>query len=139
VIGLGLGLGLAACASAAPVTVVQSLPQGSQLATVDSGAPATPPATTAITGLGAGEQLIGLDSDSGAGRALYGISNTGQAYVVNGFTGVATPLGAPLAFTNGIASTVFRFNPTSGAIRVSTDADQNLRLNAVNGAAIEAA
>ena len=100
---------------------------------------ATPLATTAITGLGAGEQLIGLDSDSGAGRALYGISNTGQAYVVNGFTGVATPLGAPLAFTNGIASTVFRFNPTSGAIRVATDAEQNLRLNAVNGAAIEAA
>ena len=135
-LGTALGLGLAASVAAAPVTVVQSLPQGSQLVTVDSAAPGTPLATTAITGLGVGERLIGLDSNPGAGRALYGISNTGQAYVVNGFTGVATPLGAPLALTNGTASTVFRFNPTNGAIRVSTDAEQNLRLNAANGAVI---
>ncbi len=131
---LGTAIGLSVPAAAAPVTVVQSLPEGSQLVTVDTAAPTTVTGTRAITGLGIGERLIGFDSRPAAGRVLYGLSNTGQTYVVNGFTGVATKLGAPLPLSGFPASTAFRFNPVVDRIRVATDAEQNLRLNPDTGA-----
>lgn len=123
-------------AVAAPVTVVQSLPQGSQLVTLDTAAPTTVVSTTRIGGLGVGERLIGFDSLPGASRVLYGLSNTGQVYSVNGFTGVATKIGAPVTLSGFPASALFRFNPTNGAVRVVTDATQNLRISPTTGAVI---
>ena len=123
-------------AVAAPVTVVQSLPQGSQLVTFDSATPGTVISTRPVSGLGIGERLTGIDTLPGSGRLIYGISTAGQVYSLNGTTGVATRVGAPLVLDGFPASTLFRFNPTNGAIRVVTDADQNLRVSRATGGVI---
>lgn len=127
------------CASSAladPVTVVQSLQQGSQLVTVDSAAPTVITSTIPVTGLGVGERLIGFDSYPGASRILYGISTSGQVYSLNGFTGAATAIGAPIALSGFPASTAFKFNPTTGDLRLVTDATQNLRVSPQSSAVL---
>ncbi|GGE02998.1 hypothetical protein GCM10011529_06800 [Polymorphobacter glacialis] len=121
-------------ALAADVTLVQSQQQGSALVTVDSAAPTTVKRTVQLTGLGVGERLIGFDARPAANRALYGLSNTGQVYAINGVTGTATRLGAPLPLSGFPANAGFDFNPSVDRIRIVTDADQNFRVNPDTGA-----
>jgi hypothetical protein len=54
--------------------------------------------------------------------------------VVNTSSGAATSIGAPGQFVLNGSSFAFDFNPTVDRIRVTSDADQNLRLNPLNGA-----
>lgn len=128
------GVALASGVHAAELTMVQSLQQGSTLVTVDSAAPSTVLRSVALSGLPVGARLIGFDARPAAGSVLYGLANTGQLYVINGITGVATSLGAPLALGQFPAHSGFDFNPTVDRIRIVTDANQNLRVNPDNGA-----
>ena len=121
-------------AVAAPVTTVQSMQQGSALVTVDTATPGTVLRSTTITGIPVGVRLIGLAERSAGSRALYGVGSNGQTYFINGFTGIATPLGAPLTLTGFPAHAGVSFNPTVDRIRVVTDANQSLRLNPDTGA-----
>ncbi|WP_308430124.1 DUF4394 domain-containing protein [Polymorphobacter multimanifer] len=121
-------------AMAADVTFVQSQQQGSSLVTVDSSSPATVKRTIELSGLGVGERLIGFDARPTANRALYGLSNTGRVYAINGFTGVATAIGVPLPLSGFPVATGFDFNPSVDRIRIVTDSDQNFRVNPDNGA-----
>jgi hypothetical protein len=87
----------------------------------------------AITGLPGGENIIGLDVRPLNGQ-LYGLGKTSRLYVINPRTGAARQVGAtPFIPALAGASFGFDFNPTVDRIRVTSDAEQNLRLNPDDG------
>jgi len=87
----------------------------------------------AITGLPGGEDIVGLDVRPLNGQ-LYALGKTSRVYVINPRTGAARQVGAT-PFIPALAGTTFGFdfNPTVDRIRVTSDAEQNLRLNPDNG------
>lgn len=88
----------------------------------------------AITGLGSGERLQGIDFRPATGD-LYGVSSNSIVYRINPRTGIAVAE-AP-AFTPLLNGTFFGidFNPTVDLIRVVSDATQNLALTVDAGTA----
>ncbi|BAU41765.1 DUF4394 domain-containing protein [Leptolyngbya sp. O-77] len=114
----------------------------------DTSNPSNSAPAIAITGLGAGETLVGIDVRPQNGL-LYGLTSNGaggiRLYVISPRTGVATPLtNAPVQLSDGssnqpIAGTNFGFdfNPTVDRIRVVTDAGVNLRLNPNTGLIVD--
>ena len=94
----------------------------------------------AITGLPGGESIVGLDVRPLNGQ-LYALGKTSRVYVINPRTGAARQVGAT-PFIPALAGTSFGFdfNPTVDRIRVTSDAEQNLRLDPDNGtvAAVDA-
>jgi hypothetical protein len=87
----------------------------------------------AITGLPGGENIVGLDVRPLDGQ-LYALGKTSRLYVINPRTGAARQVGAtPFIPALAGASFGFDFNPTVDRIRVTSDAEQNLRLNPDNG------
>ncbi|MCC6318351.1 MAG: DUF4394 domain-containing protein [Gemmatimonadaceae bacterium] len=89
---------------------------------------------TAITGLQAGESVLGIDFRPVDGK-LYALGSTSRVYAIDTATAVATAVG-PAAFTPAIAGTNvgFDFNPVPDRIRIHTDQTQDIRLNPVTGA-----
>jgi len=95
----------------------------------------------AVSGLGAGEQLIGIDRRPKTGD-LYGVGKAGTAgrlYTINPATGVATfvaglvaapttaaPRGGPVVLSG--TEFGFDFNPMADALRITSDTGQNLRV-----------
>jgi hypothetical protein len=100
----------------------------------DSTTPGTIDSSVAITGLQAGETLLGLDRRPANGF-LYGLGSTSRIYVINSTTGVATFVGAT-PFAPALTGTAFGFdfNPVSDRIRVVSTDTSDLRLNPNNGA-----
>ena len=98
-----------------------------------SATPGTIDATVAITGLQAGETILGIDVRP-ATLQLYLLGSTSRIYTLDQGTGIATAVGTA-AFTPALSGTSFGFdfNPTVDRIRVISDADQNLRLNPDTG------
>ena len=87
----------------------------------------------AITGLPGGEKIVGLDVRPLNGQ-LYALGKTSRLYVINPRTGAARQVGAtPFIPALAGASFGFDFNPTVDRIRVTSDAEQNLRLNPDDG------
>lgn len=123
---------LAALLTSAQAEPIICLTSSNQLLTFDSATPGTITKTVTITGLAAGENLVGIDFRPGTGR-LYGLSSASRLYLINSETGAATAVGSSGAFTlNGTRFGV-DFNPTVDRLRVTSDADQNLRLNPIDG------
>jgi hypothetical protein len=98
--------------------------------------------TVSITGLQAGETLLGMDFRPATGR-LHALGSTARIYVIDENTGVATvsaTLTADPADTTapfaGLSGTRFGFdfNPVVDRLRVVSDTDQNLRINVMTGA-----
>ncbi|MEG4851474.1 DUF4394 domain-containing protein [Microcoleus sp. B5-D4] len=90
-----------------------------------------------VTGLQAGESLLGIDYRPANGR-LYGVGSSNRLYTVNPMTGEASPVGNgqfAVPLTAGAAG--FDFNPTVDRIRFVNQADQNARLNPDNGALVD--
>jgi len=88
----------------------------------------TPGATTtvALSGTGA-EQIVGIDFRPATGQ-LYGLGSASNLYTINTTTGSASlvgTLGTPLSGTSFGTD----FNPVVDRFRVTSDADQNLRIN----------
>lgn len=121
--------------------VVFAIDSANNLLSFDSASPGTITGSHAITGLGTGETLLGIDFRPATG-ALYGLGSTERLYTINPETGVATP-GALLAadpadatdpFT-GLAGANFGvdFNPSADRLRVVNGSDQNLRINVDTG------
>ena len=132
--------GLALQQPAAPT--VLGLTADNQLLAFDPKAPNTITATTPITGLGAGETVIGIDTRPKDGL-LYALTSAAKLYTVNTTTGAATlkvTLTADAADTTApftaLAGTVFSvdFNPAADRLRVIADNGQNLRINVDTGA-----
>ncbi len=96
----------------------------------------------AITGLNAGETMIGIDFRPKDGL-MYGISSAARLFTIEPATGVATvkaTLAADAADTTApftaVAGSAFAvdFNPVADRLRVISNSGQNLRINVDTGA-----
>ena len=80
-----------------------------------------------ITGLQAGESILGIDFRPATGE-LYGLGSTSRLYRIEPDSAAATAVGAG-PFVPALSGTDFGFdfNPTVDRIRIVSDAEQNLR------------
>jgi uncharacterized protein (TIGR03437 family) len=115
------------------VETIFALTTTNGLLSFSSGRPDLTSAVMPITGLAAGETLLGIDFRPANGL-LYAVGSLSNVYTINTGTGAATLVSAT-PFTPGIMGTNFGidFNPVPDRIRFVSDADQNLRLNPNNG------
>jgi Domain of unknown function (DUF4394) len=91
--------------------------------------------STAITGLPAGVSLRGIDFRPATGD-LYALGTDKVVYRVNVATAIAVAEGPAFELANSALNNQnigFDFNPTVDKIRVTSDADDNLRLNPDEG------
>lgn len=91
-----------------------------------------------VTGLAAGDALVGIDYRVARG-VLYALSAGGRLYTLNTATGALTPVGsAPAAvpLTGGLWGV--DFNPAADRVRVVSASGQNLRLHPDTGAVVDA-
>lgn len=98
-----------------------------------STSPGTIDRTVSVTGLQAGETVSGIDARP-ATRQLYALGSTGRLYVVNPTSGRAALVSTVSTALSGTSFGV-DFNPTVDRLRLTSDADQNLRVNVETGAA----
>jgi LPXTG-motif cell wall-anchored protein len=101
-----------------------------------SDAPGTLLSRVGMTGTQAGETIVGIDFRPANPDQLWALGSTSRLYVVDPMSGVASvsPVTATTFLTplNG-TDFGFDFNPTVDRIRVTSDSDQNLRLNPLTG------
>ena len=118
------------------------LTASNKLLSFDRATPGTIRSTATITGLQAGENLLGIDFRPADGL-LYGVGSTGRLYTLNGGTGAATvkaSLAADAADTTApftaLAGTQFGvdFNPVADRLRIVSNTGQSLRINVDTGA-----
>lgn len=125
-------LGLVMSGEAAALAVY-GLTTTNSLVRFDSASPGTINNTVGVTGLNAGATLLGIDFRPADGQ-LYGVSSDSRLYTINLSSGAASVIGSAGGFTLNGTSFGFDFNPVPDRIRVTSDTDQNLRLNPVTGA-----
>ncbi|MGK5004061.1 DUF4394 domain-containing protein [Janthinobacterium sp. LB2P70] len=118
------------------------LTASNKLLSFDRATPATIRTTAIVTGLQAGENLLGIDFRPADGQ-LYGVGSTGRIYTLNGVTGAATvkaTLAADAADATApymaLAGTEFGvdFNPVADRLRIVSNTGQSLRINVDTGA-----
>ena len=126
-------------AIAAPVPLVAvlttpSVPSSAQLlGFYRADRPGTVITTVTISGLQAGERLVGIDRNATNGL-LYGVGDTSRIYTINPANGQATVVGAgPFAPALSGGRFGVDFNPAANRLRVVSDTGQNLRLNQLDG------
>ncbi len=90
--------------------------------------------SVAVTGLAAGEKLVGIDTRPANGQ-LYAVGSTSRLYVIDPATGAAAPVGGG-PFTTALSGKRFGvdFNPTVDRLRIVSDNGQNLRIDPTTGA-----
>ena len=145
---LALALGVAQTAVAEPIVALTAT---NQLITFNCTSPGTLGSTVGLTGLIAGDSLVGIDVRP-ANNTLYGFAvsapgagpQLGRVYSINIGTGLAT-LAATLAADPADATpptpymsmsgTYFGvdFNPVADRLRVISDTGQSLRINVATG------
>lgn len=108
-----------------------ALTTGNRLISFNSTTPGTVINTVSITGLQAGESLVGMDFRP-ATRTLFSVSNMGRVYTINTNTGLATQVGMQPVAINGTNFGV-DFNPSPDRIRFVSNTGQDLRLNPNDG------
>ncbi|HWM87243.1 MAG TPA: DUF4394 domain-containing protein [Kofleriaceae bacterium] len=113
----------------APPTVF-AVTESNQLLSLSASTPGALIDSVGLTGLAAGEKVLGIDFRPATGE-LYALGSS-QLYRLDAATGAATPIGPPLAL--GGKELGFDFNPTVDRIRVVSGRGQNLRLHPVTGA-----
>jgi hypothetical protein len=92
---------------------------------------------TAITGLMAGDALIGFDIRPANG-SLIAVANSGRIYTINSMTGAATALStiSPTDALSAVTSATAvgaEFNPVPDRLRIITSAGKNLRVDVDTG------
>ncbi|QDU19647.1 DUF4394 domain-containing protein [Urbifossiella limnaea] len=114
------------------------------LLTFDSATPGTIADSDTITGLQAGELIVGIDVRPATGQ-LYalglvddGATRTARIYTLNPTTGAATQVGSTPWTTTYLDTQFggFNFNPNVDLIRVIADSGQNFRVSPVTGALV---
>ena len=138
-----LALALAGCASLgeaegppAPETV-WAVTAAQQLVRFNAGQPRRILERKAVTGLAAGEALVGIDYRVARG-VLYALGSTGQLYTLDTKTGALAKVGTGVAGLPVAGTRVgFDFNPAVDRIRVVTAAGANLRLHPDTGAQVD--
>ena len=128
--------------AAVPAGDVVVLTASNRLVSFNRDAPGTVRTSVAVTGLQAGDNLVGIDYRPADGL-LYGVGSSGRIYTLNPETGVATlksTLSADPADTSApytaLAGTGFGvdFNPAADRLRVVGNTGQSLRINVDTGA-----
>lgn len=97
---------------------------------------AAPTTVGAVSGMMAGETVIGMDFRPATGD-LVAVTNQSRIYTINTTSAAATQSPPAAAqFSPGVSGTSFGidFNPLPDRIRLISDAEQNLRLNQITGA-----
>lgn len=137
-----VGAALAGCASApAPDSsqreLVVAVTASHELITFQAGQPDRILERRPVTGLPAGEGLVGIDFRVARG-VLYALSQAGRLYTLDIPTGALSPVG-PAPAVLGLRGTAFGFdfNPAADRIRVVSNTGQNLRLHPDTGAAVD--
>lgn len=130
---------LAAPAAAAPTGgyLAYALTTDDKLTTFRTDTPGTRPAAVTITGLTAGDDIVGIDVRPATGQ-LYGLVkgvDSDRLVTIDPATGAATVVGAALSPRLVGTSFGVDFNPVPDRLRVVSDADQNLRFHPTNGGA----
>ncbi len=127
---LAFGAAIGHTAQAAQIFAITST---NGLLSFDSATPGTTSPVVPITGLQAGEGLVGIDFRP-ATNQLYGVGSTSTVYSINTGTGLATAAGP--AFVPALSGTSFGvdFNPTVDRLRIVSNTGQNLRVNPITGA-----
>ena len=92
--------------------------------------------TKPITGLAAGEMVLGIDMRPVNGQ-LFALGSTSRLYTINASSGAATAVGAS-TFSTPLSGTDFGldFNPLVDRIRIVSNIGQNLRVNPNDGTVI---
>jgi len=118
------------------------LTSGNRLVSFNRDTPGTARTSVAVTGLQAGENLLGIDYRPADGM-LYGVGSGGRIYTLNPETGAAT-LKSTLAADatdasapyTALAGTDFGvdFNPAADRLRLVSNTGQSLRINVDTGA-----
>jgi hypothetical protein len=121
----------------APAVLPDGLPASALVLTSDRRLLNVNPATAAaignpvaITGIPASEQILGIDFRP-ADSVLIAVTRSGTAgalYSINPATGAATALTTSTPLTLTGTSFGVDFNPVPGALRIVSDAEENLRL-----------
>jgi hypothetical protein len=127
--------------AAAPSNLIIALNGSNQLLQFYATSPGTIISATPVTGLQAGERLVGIDFRPATGQ-LYalGVSGaTGRLYTINLLNGAATAVGTGFSLPQSAGATTgvdfgFDFNPTVDRIRVISDSRDNFRLHPDTGA-----
>lgn len=89
--------------------------------------------SVALTGMNAGEQVVGLDFRPANG-ALYAVTNQSRMLTINTASGAVTAIGTGISPALSGTNFGFDFNPTVDRIRLVSDSGQNLRLHPDTGA-----
>lgn len=91
----------------------------------------------AITGLAAGDTLVGIDFRIARG-ALYAVGQSGQLYTLDPATAALSRVGSPSpAFALAGSRFGVDFNPVADRVRVVSDSGTNWRLHPDTGAAVD--
>lgn len=122
------------------------LTTANEITTFSVQAPGTPTLTRAITGLNAGDDVVGIDVRPATGQVYAVVQGTTTAsdriYTVDPTSGSATLVGGLTSGTPAaplrLSGTAFGvdFNPVPDRLRVVSNADQNLRINPADGVTI---
>lgn len=92
------------------------------------------PVVKAITGIQAGESILGIDMRPVNGQ-LYAIGSTSRIYTINAASGAAVLVGTgPLTTLLTATQVGFDFNPTVDRIRIVGNNGQNFRVNPLDAA-----
>jgi Domain of unknown function (DUF4394)/PEP-CTERM motif len=116
--------------SAAQAEQIAGLTLNQRIVTFNSSAPMTTVSNFAITGLTAGDMLIGIDLRP-ANSMIYGVAQTGRIYTLTtaGVASLVSTLSVPLSGMRfGID-----FNPVPDRLRIISTSDANLRANVATG------
>ena len=135
--------GLAACTTTPPepegaerAEKAVAVTASNKLLKFNAGRPGRILKTLNITGLQAGETLLGIDYRVSKDQ-LYALGSSGRLYTINEDTAAATAVGGPFAVKLEGTQFGFDFNPTVDRIRVVSNTGQNLRLHPDTGAVVD--
>ncbi len=135
-----VGALLAACTTAPPAGLgeqVVAVTAQHELMVFNAGEPGRILERRPVTGLDAGDALVGIDYRVARG-VLYALSQAGRLYTLDVPSGALRLVGAaPQAVAQPGALTGFDFNPAADRIRVVSSAGQNLRLHPDTGAWVD--
>ena len=128
----GLALSIASGSRPQAAGDTLGITESSKLVSFNRAAPAKLCTSTAVSGLGAGEALVGFDTRPADGL-LYALSNGSKVYTVDKSTAAAT---LKSTLTTALAGSEFGvdFNPVPDRLRVTSDTGQNLRIDVSTGA-----
>jgi Domain of unknown function (DUF4394) len=131
---------LGACATPEPLgplakEEIVAVTVSNQLLRFNAGQPQAVRDKKPLTGLRAGERLLGIDFRVARGE-LFALGGSGQLYKIDVGSAVATPVGTGVALPAGGADWGVDFNPTVDRIRVVSDNGVNLRLHPDTGALV---